>query len=1286
VFFLARDGDNGIEPALFAACFEGAAAPLCLIGPDGRIAIANAALARVLGCGVEDLSGLCPLDLAVEADRADLADCLDATAPGRPGASIALRCRLGGGPMRWLEWTPSAVTGAVFVQLRDVTEERRLAMQAPAIETITGVGTWEADRETRAMFWSPTIFRIHDLDPQHHRPDLRSGLDFYPPESRPVIAAAVDRAFEDGTPFDLELPFRTATGRDIWVRATGTADHREGHILRIFGTMQDITEMRARREHLHRLGTVARNATNAVMLTDPDLRIDWVNPAFERITGYRLDEVRGHCPSDVLGCDETDPAATDAIRAAAASGEAITRELLNRRSDGSDLWTQFDLQPVRDTGGRLEGFAVIQVDITERKRAERELARAARLGRITEEALNEVYVFDAETLRFIEVNRGARENLGYSAEELGAMTPLDIKPDFTAASFEELVAPLRSGAERKLTFMTQHRRRDASRYPVEITLQLMTEGRAVFVALALDATERMQAEAAARAAREQLLGAVETLPDGFVLYDRDDRLILCNSRYREFYADSAPAMVEGARFEDILRYGLERGQYAEAKGREEEWLAERLAAHRAADSMVEQPLGDGRCLRIIERGTPDGGRVGLRIDITDQVESRARAERAERRLVDAINALPVAFWLFDAEDRLVMYNDYYRSLFEVSAPALSPGITFEDFLRYGLERGEYPEAVGREEEWLAEVTAERARGHYIREYPLSSGRWVKSYNQRTSDGGYVGFRVEITEIKRRAAELEAALAERDAAEQRFFDIASVSNDWFWEQDPDGRFTFISQSFERTTGGRCDIHIGRTRRELMQDHPETIESADWDWLEARIAAREPFSDFVYRAFGFGAREIWVRIGGAPWYDRAGRFAGYRGVGSDVTALYSAMKRAEEASRLKSQFLANMSHEIRTPMNGILGMAEILDASLTDPGHKRLVATMRESGEILMNILNDILDVSKIEAGRLELDRTEFRPIDLARRIESLHTGRASEKGVSLAVMTGCGAGIPRLGDPHRILQILHNLVGNAIKFTEEGEVLVTLRGDAGGPLTIEVQDTGIGMDETQLARVFEDFIQGDSSTTRRFGGTGLGMAIVRKLVEAMNGEIDIQSRPETGTRVRVTLPLDPAEAGGSAPVAEPCRSGTGLPPGLSVLAADDNRTNRLVLEALLHSLGIHAEVVESGQAAVRAVCERRFDLLLLDISMPGLDGIETLATIRAQEQAEERAPVPAIAVTANAMKHQVALYLQQGFDGHIAKPIRTADLSARIAMSLGLADPDCDPDDTPALGAVGAGHR
>ena len=1103
------------------------------------------------------------------------------------------------------------------------------------------------------------------------------------------------------------------------------------------------------------------------------------------------------------------------------------------------------------------------------------------------------------------------------------MTPVDLKPDHDRESFEALIAPLRSGAEELIAFRTRHRRRDGSDYPCEIHLQLVREEPQVFVATVLDITEREAAEQEARHAREQLVTAVESLPDGFVLYDAEDRLVISNSRYREFYAESAEAMVPGNRFEDILRHGLRRGQYSDAVGREEDWLAERLAAHRAADHTFEQPLGDGRWLRVLERPTPDGGRVGLRMDITEQVESRHRAERAEARLRDAIDTLPAAFWLFDAEDRLVMFNEHFRELFPRSAPVLRQGITYEEFVRYGLARGEYvdavereeewlaevlarrragtysleyrtssgrwiksyndptsdggivgfrvditeevesrhraeqaearlrdaiealpaafwlfdaddrlvmfnqryldffpesapsieigasfeemirfglargefPEAAGREEDWLAEILARRRVGAYSHEYPTSSGRWIKSYNDPTSDGGMVGFRVDITEevesrtraeqaearlrdaiealpaavtifdaedrlilfnqatlelfqrsrpaieigvsyehltlyglehgefpdatlpesreafmaerrarrgakdvyvreyrvsgdrwarsystptsaggvidfriditeLRRREDELRAALAARDAAEQRFFDIASVSADWFWEQDAEGRFTYISESFERTTGGRCDIHIGHTRNELMASNPATLDSADFDWLDARFAAREPFSDFVYRSFAHPDREVWVRISGAPFYDAEGSFAGYRGVGSDVTALYSAMRRAEEASRAKSAFLANMSHEIRTPMNGILGIAEILDMQVHDPEQKRLVATMRESGEVLLNILNDILDVSKIEAGKLDLDPAPFRPVDLARRVESLHTDRASARGISLAVMTGRGADRERLGDSHRLLQILNNLVSNAIKFTEEGEVTVSLREGAEGTLVLEVQDTGIGMSEDEKRHIFEDFVQADSSTSRRYGGTGLGMAIVRKLTETMGGTISLDSAPGSGTRVRISLPLPEAEtlpAASEPPAeAEPTDTAGDTPlASLRVLAADDNRTNRLVLEAMLHSLGVRPVIVDSGEAAIEATCEARFDLLLLDISMPGLDGMETLAAIRARETAEGLPATPAIAVTANAMKHQIALYLAQGFAAHIPKPIRSADLSGAM---------------------------
>ena len=1256
--------------AALAALFAAAGQPLALLAPDGRVIEANAALAQLLGHDrPEVLAGAWLGDLAVPDHRERVPAALAPLAEGAGESRASLRCPGSAGRRVWLDctFTRAAAGGPILAQIRDASVERRGARHARAVERLSGVGSWEYDCETDVLHWSPRVREIHGLDLDGPAPDLATALAFYPDDARATLETALDRLMQHGEGYDLVLSFITAPGVRRRVRATGEAVLADDRVLRVYGTFEDVTEAQARWEHQRRLAAIAENTVNAVVVTDTDGRTEWVNATFTRMTGYGLEEMRGRTPGEVLQCGQSDPRTRARLSAAIRARESVSAEILNRARDGRAYWVHMDIQPMHDADGTLTGFMAIQTDVTERRAAEADQARAARLGRIVEGGLTEVFVFDAETLRFVEVNRGARENLGYTAAELAAMTPVDIKPDFTREAFEALLAPLRSGEEDLVRLRCRHRRRDGTTYPCEIHMQLAREGQPVFVATVLDVTDREEAERAAHAAQERLVTAVESLADGFVVYDADDRLVICNERYRELYPQSAAAMVPGARFEDILRHGLARGQYADAVGREEAWLAERLAAHRAPTTSLQQRLGDGRWLRVLERETPDGGRVGLRVDMTEQVASRARAERAEARLRDAINALPAAFWLFDADDRLVMFNDHFLALFPEGRPAIRIGARFEEILRYGLDNGLHPDAVGREEEWLAEVMAHRRQDSYTIDYLTASGRWVKSYNERTSDGGMVGFRVDITELKRREAELEAALAERDAAEQRFFDIASVSADWFWEQDPEGRFTYISDSFERNTGGRCDIHIGRTRREMTAHNAATLESADFDWLDARIAAREPFTDFVYRSFAHTDREMWVRISGRPWYDAEGTFRGYRGVGSDVTALYSAMRRAEEANRAKSAFLANMSHEIRTPMNGLLGIAEILDQQVEDPEQRRLVATMRESGEVLMCILNDLLDVSKIEAGKLELDPAPFCPLDLARRIEALHTDRASAKGISLAVMTGRGTERRRLGDSHRILQILNNLVSNAVKFTEEGEVRLSLRGGSNGPLVIEVEDTGIGMSAEQSARIFDDFVQADSSTARQYGGTGLGMAIVRKLTEVMGGEITLDSVPGSGTRVRVSLPLPQADA---PPVQTPDdaaqagETGGGARfPGLRVLAADDNRTNRLVLEAMLHSLGVRPLIVESGEAALESITEERFDLLLLDISMPGLDGIETLAAIRERERADGLAAVPALAVTANAMKHQIALYLAQGFAGHVPKPIRSTELTSAIADCL-----------------------
>jgi signal transduction histidine kinase len=241
------------------------------------------------------------------------------------------------------------------------------------------------------------------------------------------------------------------------------------------------------------------------------------------------------------------------------------------------------------------------------------------------------------------------------------------------------------------------------------------------------------------------------------------------------------------------------------------------------------------------------------------------------------------------------------------------------------------------------------------------------------------------------------------------------------------------------------------------------------------------------------------------------------------LEAARASAEEASRVKSTFLANMSHELRTPMNGVLGMAELLDHTLETADQKRMMRTIRTSGQLLLSILNDILDMAKIEAGKMQLENAPFVPLDIARGLEELHALRADSKGLDFKFLVGSGAGRARIGDQLRIQLVLHNLIGNAIKFTESGEVTVKITARADAPLTVEVRDTGIGMTPEQLDHLFDEFTQADSSITRRYGGTGLGMAITHKLVTMMGGTIDVQSTLGLGTRIFVSLPLPLHEA-------------------------------------------------------------------------------------------------------------------------------------------------------------------
>jgi len=540
------------------------------------------------------------------------------------------------------------------------------------------------------------------------------------------------------------------------------------------------------------------------------------------------------------------------------------------------------------------------------------------------------------------------------------------------------------------------------------------------------------------------------------------------------------------------------------------------------------PMADGtRDVAVIDKGLLAAlvaGVASILISASLLVATLDRWHRGSslERLTEALEAMTDGLAYYDAQDRLLIWNAQYQRTCPDIAQFLVRGISLEQILRLELDRGVYPEAVGREAEWLAERLEARRAGSAAFEQKMSDGRWLRVQDRHSSMGGTVSTIVDVTDMKTTAESLERA---RDAA-------------------------------------------------------------------------------------------------------------------------------EEANRARSEFLANMSHEIRTPLNGILGVAEVLGKTELDHAQKDMLRIISASGVTLQQLLSDILDIARVESGRLALSPAAFDLAQAVREAGQLYEAPAREKGLQFFVDIAPEAMVWAQGDVVRIKQVLTNLVSNAVKFTETGFVRLTVERAADrlgqAIYRFSVEDTGVGFDAATRGRLFTRFEQADGSITRRFGGTGLGLAICRKLAEMMRGEIDCESEPGGGSAFFLTLPLELTDAPAPEVEAQDLQS-TGARPR-RILLADDHPTNRKVIELILAEIGADLVSVENGAQAVEAFGAEPFDLVLMDMQMPVMDGLSATQTLRDLEMAEGRASTPVVMLTANALPEHVHAAHSAGADRHLAKPV------------------------------------
>ncbi len=775
----------------------------------------------------------------------------------------------------------------------------------------------------------------------------------------------------------------------------------------------------------------------------------------------------------------------------------------------------------------------------------------------------------------------------------------------------------------------------------------------------------------ARANASRLSALVDTAVDGIVIIDAQGTVRLFNHAAERLLGWSADEVIgrnvhmlmpspHREAHDGYLRRHVETG-YSSIIGAGRE-----IEALRKDGTLLPMRLAVGR---VDQPGDPLF--VGFLVDLSERKALERERARGEEQLRSLMGNLPgVAFRCRNEGDwPMVFISDAVQSL---------TGWSAEDFVQ---ERVYFGHLIHAEDALRiapeVEYALRMAMPYHI-EYRIKTRdgrtRWMSENGRGVVDAQGAmcwidGVILDVTEPKSRNAEFVGTVQAIDRSQ------ASA------EFDLRGHVIAANPNFLALMGYTLDEVIGQPH--AMFCAPAFAQGGEYGAFWQRLAQGE-FEAGEFESFGKDGRPVWIHATYNPIFDAEGQVFKVIMFATDLSGrrvmeqdLRTAKERAEAAAAARSTFLANMSHEIRTPMNAIIGFTEALLDTPLESTQRRHLGTVHHAARSMLRLLNDILDTAKLEKGAVELEIETFSLHELCDQILASLRISAAKKGLDLVL--DYPACVPEFwrGDAFRIQQILLNLIGNAIKFTHEGGVTLRVAG-GDGELVLDVVDTGIGIGEAGLQRIFDPFSQADASTTRRYGGTGLGTTIARQLAELMQGGIGVHSRVGEGSTFSVRLPLRVAEAPAHA-ASSPGRPRLALPP-LRVLAADDVPANLELLQLTLQRGGHKVTLVESGQEAVQAFERERFDVVLMDLQMPDMDGLEATRRMRAFERAHARTPTAIVALSASVLEQDRRNARAAGMDGFASKPIEPLRLTGEIARVIGLAGGE--PSAAPAAAVPG----